>query len=309
MSVFATPQVISAGIGLLGGILGGRSSQRSQEKTNAVTQANNQWEQNFALSEQARLQRNRKQDIKLQKKFMKEGAGWQFDDLMQAADEAGIHRLAAIGGAQGGGYQPVQTQAVTGPSLNTVSPTNDQWLGDAIGEAMRAYDNSKENLRADALTNAQVQALEADAELSRAQSRTQIQNQRRQTNSQPSRERQFPTVLGLDLGSMRPEDHRIAVGEANDPELEGKYVLAYEGRYYATGWNTPAGSVAELLGEIAGESTVALSTETWNTLIGSSREVHPVAGKWSFKNPKGLRLKIDTPNTRSPLEDFWPTER
>lgn len=54
-------------------------------------------------------------DRALQEKFARQSTGWQFDDLMNAADEAGIHRLSALGGASGHSFAPVGATAPAPP--------------------------------------------------------------------------------------------------------------------------------------------------------------------------------------------------
>ncbi|AXL14844.1 hypothetical protein [Microviridae sp.] len=120
-----------------------------------------------------------------QEKFARNSTGWAFDDLMESADQAGIHRLAALGGAQGSGYTPAgQTPSPTisgggGPSPSGTSSTgvfadeSGAYLGDAIGKAVQNM--SKEAAEDRQLTKAQRLA---DIQLTEAQSRSLISQAR-----------------------------------------------------------------------------------------------------------------------------------
>ena len=135
--------LISGAAGLVGSILGNRSRERSSSEANERTSedfraglehqtserqgaqwwtdkqrrkaqrfANRQRQQGeeFNASEaqkSRRFLRNQADaDRALAERFAKKSAGWQFNDLMEEADAAGIHRLAALGGASGTTYTP-----------------------------------------------------------------------------------------------------------------------------------------------------------------------------------------------------------
>ena len=166
--------LISAAGGLLGGFFNNRARESSARDANAANQR--QFDQTLDWSKEsfgkgqdwARGERQAGQrfnareaekarqftrdqnriDRQMQKTFAKKSAGWQFDDLMEAADTAGIHRLAALGGATGTAYQPgnggtaVATSPGTSPPGFAGSPGAGNQIpeigGSIIGDGMNA---------------------------------------------------------------------------------------------------------------------------------------------------------------------------
>lgn len=138
------PTIVAAAIGggtsLISSILGGSGASKAaaatvqaQKKANKFNRKENITNRKFARNQaaiareygseesqkerdfnaaQAEIARNFEADQNetdrfLQEKFAKNSTGWAFDDLMEAADDAGIHRLAALGGATATPYTPV----------------------------------------------------------------------------------------------------------------------------------------------------------------------------------------------------------
>lgn len=132
----------------------------------------------------------------MQQKFAKNSAGWAFDDLMQAADEAGIHRLSAIGGASGGGYTPVGQGGVAasapadtggfggdldaGSIGGTIVGDGMTAIGDFLTERAQAKADAEAaasaGAREDAIVASEVSRNEAEAEMYRARARTEAFN-------------------------------------------------------------------------------------------------------------------------------------
>lgn len=116
-------------------------------------------------------------------RFARESTGWQFDDLMQAADKSGIHRLAALGGASS--YQSTGASGTALPS-GGVGGNDTNFLGDAIGEAIRVFQASERFQHQKAMDKAdldlrkrQADLLESETILNAATSRTRIAEARR----------------------------------------------------------------------------------------------------------------------------------
>lgn len=120
--------LVAGGIAAIGSILSGRRQANSQRQANASNMA-------FAREQFEYQKRLNNRNIKLQKNFAKNSAGWQFDDLMDAADQAGIHRLSAIGGASAAQYSPVSG---TGLDANQASVDNG-YIGDAALNGVNAF--------------------------------------------------------------------------------------------------------------------------------------------------------------------------
>lgn len=144
--------LLTGGLSLIGSILGNKQSGANTAAANAasieaakLTNRTNKeisvGDRIFNRQEAAKgrsfLARQAQTDRELQTEFAKNSAGWQFDDLMESADQAGIHRLSAIGGAGAATYSPV---AQSGPvasssSLAAIAPDIHQSTqGSSVGE-------------------------------------------------------------------------------------------------------------------------------------------------------------------------------
>ncbi|AXL14834.1 hypothetical protein [Microviridae sp.] len=212
------PAVIGAVGSLAGGLLSSNANKKAAQSTNAqslaIARENNEMQQGFfdrnfqQSAEQfatnvgqndrnfrrSAYEANRafsadRQDAARsradQERFAKHSTGWAFKDLMKAADASGIHRLAAIGGAQGANYSPVQGQgaatayqgssppsggsqlpSASSPSLETA------FMGDIIGPAVarvaQGYENKLKRERNADANNLQKAAVQMEMEESRA---------------------------------------------------------------------------------------------------------------------------------------------
>lgn len=165
------PTIIAAAIGAGGSLLSAGMSRSTARR--ALKFQKRQYNENLWRLDQARDD---------QFTFAKESAGWQFKDIMEAADESGIHRLAAIGGAQASGYTPAGGSNM---SLNTED--GNSIAGDAIASGISsiadAWAKSQEKKTAEAMTR-KAEAEADKAELEVAQSRTRLQEQRRVAQGQ-----------------------------------------------------------------------------------------------------------------------------
>lgn len=191
--------VISGGAGILDGLLRGKQ-QATQNRMASnqfwVTTRENRRQfdtgMTFARKNLAAQRQEAAEDRRQQEYFARNSTGWQFDQLMNAADESGIHRLAALGGATGTAYSPVGGVGVGGPAATggaagvLPSAGDPAFIGDAVGmalEAARAEKAQKEAEEALALdkarTAAEIERTAAEAELMRSQSRTLVADARR----------------------------------------------------------------------------------------------------------------------------------
>ena len=159
-----TSALIGGGTKLLGGLMGGDNDWANRANVN-LSMAN-------LYNQQNQYAQNRKD----QRTFAKKSTGWKLRDMFEAADQSGIHRLAVLGGASGNAYQPVQSQNVGG---SFSSDDGDAFIGDAIGEGMEmAFRQQQYNdMREDRDLDNQLKQAEID--LVKSQSRTEIAKARR----------------------------------------------------------------------------------------------------------------------------------
>lgn len=207
MDPLVTSGLISAGSSLLGGLLGGQKYPGG----------------------------NRVLEFSRAKRMQKYGARWQAKNLMNLADESGIHRLAMLGAGGGSsGYTPGG------------SPYPDTSLGDGIsgaGEALASMFAERELRR----ERAEERKLQAETELLRAQSRTEAAHARAVTRMGTTGEK-YPSdmrrgderisesgyVVGDDgalLRQVRTKDGRVVVvpvGYDWDELLTGGVMLGYD---------------------------------------------------------------------------------
>ena len=214
--------IIGGATSLIGGALGGSKDRKLAGATALMEQ--DMFQQNFdqqqsffdrnmafARGEAGRDQRNYMRNFKAnraderwerqwaqkqmdqQNRFAKKSAGWAFDDLMQSADEAGIHRLAALGAGGGAGYQPVSSgggapmpQSTQGgapapgsPSMiPDLTPIESAWVGDAVGDGIAMVLRGIEQQHERKLDAKEIELMDAEIELLRSQSRTFNQSAR-----------------------------------------------------------------------------------------------------------------------------------
>jgi hypothetical protein len=184
-----------------------------------------QWWRELAATE-----RFRTEDYQRQKEFAQEGTGWQFDDLMEAADQAGIHRLAALGGAQGAAYSPGASVGSAGAATPTgPGPSTGDAIGDALEGIMEAMQWKERKKAADASverTEAETANIQAQTELYKAQSRTAINNARngRDPRGSEGNPEQLMQRIQMPDGSIR----EIPIGYDLDEVLTGLGIYYYD---------------------------------------------------------------------------------
>lgn len=281
MSFWATPggaAAISGAASLVGGLLGsGGSAYKDRLHHWDIT--NDAYKKQFAMMGWQR-------DV--QERFAKESTGWQFDDLMEAADQAGIHRLSALGGAQS--YQPA-INAGFSPSGGPSPASRDNLLGDAVGDALNAYHRAEQIKHQKAMDKADLEirketanAIKDQGQLWEAQSRTEIAQARRIATDAPQwASKTFDEVVDFraDPMSTRPEEARIKHGP-----LAGLHVQKIGGRYYV---NNPQSSPAALLEETTGSVVSEIQGATSG--LTNFREVYFDEDhfEWRYKNTKGKK--------------------
>ena len=234
------PAWLAPAIGAVAGFIGNRQNNRNIQASNAQLQRNNKWQQDFAEKQFNQQQQNyneqmlrdknwRESDWKRQQYMAKHSAGWQFDDLMEAADEAGIHRLSAIGGASAASYQPTgssgpSTSPIGTPGLEAPQPEQSM-IGDAVGDAISMIMRQEEFKHQKAMDKADLEIRQREADLLAAQSRTYIAKARQLAGEQtqpgatgPEADPQQPTFqLGgkgwnADPDTMNAEDFEMRYG-------------------------------------------------------------------------------------------------
>lgn len=191
------PSAIKAGSDIVNGIFNRKAARKSQDSAQqfAREQDYQSMVYNSAEAEKSRAFTAAQADVdrQLSEKFARESAGWQFSDLMQAADEAGIHRLAAVGGASAASYSPASgasPQASASPSA-IGGYDSGAFGGSIIGDGMNAIADfmtteaarkeeaeryKTERAATDALAASEIDRNSAEAEMYRATARTQIFN-------------------------------------------------------------------------------------------------------------------------------------
>lgn len=323
----------------IGGLFGLNSTKQanafSQEQFNTLTHLNKkqfaqslntskrQFSKNLAFSRrQAQTQRsqfnrsleaNRRAavlDRAAQKQFAQQSTGWAFNDLMEAADQSGIHRLAALGGAGGASYSPTsvgspQPVGVGGPSPTGTPGANpagttpifqeDQsFIGDAIGAALNADRNS--TFRQLETENAELQneLLRAEIrELDAQTSRTQMKTAR---NAVQNIDHYDPATWR----TTRADEAKITKGPH-----KGKYLVMSGGRTYIVAeQNSPTELQEALLGDVVKEYSGL--HEVQNVLTSGNEAVRK-DGVWvkksehpDYARPKKRSWKAKIGDKRNP---------
>ena len=220
------PAIEAAGAVAKSGIFGGSNMGGGRAQRRAVAN----W-----YRQVNRQEKWRDEDYARQKEFARNSTGWAFDDLMESADQAGIHRLAALGGAQGSGYTSGATigqPATPGPA--GLGPSTGDAIGDALGAISDGILRKDQKKRQDAaekreeeLTDAQVDKLEAEAELTRAQSRTTIAQARNGTSNMGkagAEPEQLMQKIMMPDGTIR----EIPIGYDIDEMISGLGIFVYD---------------------------------------------------------------------------------
>lgn len=215
---FSFASLIPAAVSLFSGKRQAASVQDTNRANDARNTANVQ--QQDIWRQQDRIQSER---------FARESAGWQMDDLMRSADKAGIHRLAAIGGASAAQYSPSSST----PSDPIPQDTPDSgYIGDAVGDAVGRIFAQKKRATEEKVADAQIDVLKSEAELNRARSRTQIRAARNAALSGPQpvdddfRETKEKLVQKFKMpdGSVR----EVTVGPDIDEVIMGGILYGYD---------------------------------------------------------------------------------
>lgn len=271
------PAAITAVSGLLGSALSASSSSKQTRKNR--NEAARQFDENqdflkYQYEDQVAKQdwyyhdqkqqdqwtywdQNRRQD-----EYAKNAAGWQMDDLMQTADEAGIHRLAALGGASAG-YNPVTSsgQGASSVSTGAAPPTAGNFgdgtiMGDAIAEAGRAIAAGYETSHQKKMRTLAERHAAAEAEIAESQSRTLIAEERKKAQNGPSQVSQEwdgrpKSAPWRDRIPVRiPDGTKVAMLPSNIAKRLGLNSMD----------TMTAGDVSEIAGELAGEGAAFLNT-------------------------------------------------
>ncbi|AXL15086.1 hypothetical protein [Microviridae sp.] len=172
-----------------------------------------------------------------QRTFAQNSTGWAFNDLMKSADQSGIHRLAAIGGAQGANYSPVQGQgaamsyggspqpsgggqlpSLQSPSLETAM------MGDIIGPAVtrvaEGYEQKLKEERNHAANSLQRAAVQMEIEESRA--RVELLKAQATTVLRNARSNDDPTVQVGSAPSPGNSPRGTSPGKTTRPTVGGQ---------------------------------------------------------------------------------------
>ena len=223
------PAVIGAGASIAGGLISSLIGSKSSAKDRQLAydihlsdqnwqrvryNMDDQWRQRYFNQDNTRYGREWIRDQTRfnieradRERYARNAAGWQFQDLMQAADASGIHRLAALGAGGGSSYSPVGgtgssynaggTPAFSGGGGGSSVGAGGGMSGDAIGSgiaeaggilqaALEELSDEKQQERAmqERAQKAAVRRVESEAQLNEAQSRTIIKNTRERSRDQ-----------------------------------------------------------------------------------------------------------------------------
>lgn len=231
--------ILSAGASIIGGVMGQNSQRKAQEKAlrqqnkyyyqdrkwfdkdrtiaRRFQQADRAEERQWAIDDRMLDREDRVHDRQFQrsmadlgyarqKEFAKEGTGWAFDDLMESADSAGIHRLAALGGAAGAQYSAPSASGgggSSGGSYSQFTPSSyasaagsvpaevagvESYIGDVVGDAINNFASSQKNQIQQQFEEKQMEKMDAEiAQIRAATSRSVIQNVRAAQQNAPAR--------------------------------------------------------------------------------------------------------------------------
>lgn len=125
-----------------------RSNRQMQSQANKLTQKEHTKARKFAASQSQKARDLAREQADIDRaqatRFAKNSTGWAFDDLIQSADEAGIHRLAALGGASGASYVPAGGSAPVGsaPGAGHIGASRDEaflasaYSGSVVGDGL-----------------------------------------------------------------------------------------------------------------------------------------------------------------------------
>ena len=218
--------------GLIAGGLSALAGMWSGRKRNKATTSMNDQNIAWAREQAATVDRQRTEDYTRQKEFAQNAAGWQFKDLMKAADESGIHRLSALGAGGGGGY----SGAVAATPAPTLSEASNAYVGDAVGQGLQAYMAVKEMRNREKQNQLDNDHKQAQIDLMRSESRTNIALARRASQGGPPKADFGNNTLSKDqpedlMVSVKMPDgsvREIPVGPDLDEILAGGGLLMYD---------------------------------------------------------------------------------
>lgn len=211
--------------------------------------------------------RRQRDMFKWQTDWAKEATGHTMRDVFKTADQSGIHRLAALGGASA--YQP------TGMSVGGPGPTEQQpFMGDAMSEALNTFIRGKEFQHKQKMD-------EAELELLKAQSKTlEAEARRTETGTQAISN---ATAAGIDERE-KPEPGRQTV--TSDKFNKDGILMVHPGHLDAEVAQTRRGQIAE---EIQGANN-AYHDNRWRRAVARMR-----ASVGDKQTKKLIEQHIDNP--------------
>lgn len=184
--------------------------------------------------------RRQRDMFKWQTDWAKEATGHTMRDVFRTADQSGIHRLAALGGASA--YQP------TGMSVGGPGPTEQQpFLGDSMSEALNTFIRGKEFQHQQKMDEAELELIKAQAKTLEAQARrTETGTQAISTATADQTPSGTPTI---DANPVDPLSYYNRTGP-----YAGHFVIPMGDGYYKLPKGTTPSEVAEAItGSVTGE--------------------------------------------------------
>lgn len=307
--------VIGAGASLLGGMMSNSANKKRADATNSAQvalarESNAQqadfFDQNMDFNQRVWDQTQARYDAQFdrsmyesdraysmarnqnaanrrdQYNFAKNSTGWQFDDLMQSADQSGIHRLAALGGASAAQYSPVQGQAPIsgapavphGPNASSLPSTttanlDTAFMGDIIGpavnQAIQAYQTDQsQQLQAErneigkASAAAEIQESQARAELYTAQSRSLLAK---------ARQNDDPVTQGVTNSAGSPGRQASSQpAQTTTVTVDGKQLPHDSSTDDASRWSDRWGELGEIIGALVVGQADYKKSETYKKI-------------------------------------------
>lgn len=263
----ATPGVASAagsiGSALIGGLLGkGGDGLTAHDQLQMFRESMN-WEYSRYHN-----------DLKMQKEFAQNAAGWGMQDVIDTAKENGLHPLAALGqtGAQ---YSPISSGSPGIPGGGG-GGNNGAFLGDKIGEAIESLlgDKHKQERKRD---NAEIARIDAETELINQRSRSIIDAERKAATGGPTAPGTPSNAYQGGPPPKAPHSRRTPV-QMPDGDTVAKLPASVARRLnLKPGDRMTAGDLAEILGEWS-EVTSALSFNEYAKQMGIPMVGNPHTG-------------------------------
>lgn len=259
---------IGAGADLIGGaanlFTGNKSEYESRLRYDDAALLSQQ-----NLIDQRNLENTRRwEDQGVAYDFAKNSTGWAFDDLMQAADASGIHRLAALG-STGSSYTPSSIGGASAqpPSPYESRPDDFSFLGDAVSGGLNRIQKSATEKRTDKLTNAKVDLMDKEAKLLEAQAKTMERRSRAATTGGTIGETYPNSQMRDARPKPRPNPGNTPRVPVYSPSGTGPHMIPsdiadrFGIKHYG---NLTAGDIAEMVGELAGEGATAVTFDKIN---------------------------------------------